>query len=104
MNKPHTDKLAFPQHFSRAFTFKPENLITVLDANVRNATVSGTYLLYEEHNSIPYLYRGKTVIDVYCSWYEWKPDRGCIRLILRNGEIPFHSSNAGVAFFTNIER
>ncbi len=104
MRQPHTDKLAMPQFLSMAYTFKSENLITVVDANVRNATVSGTFLLHEEHNSIPYLYRSKTVIDVYCSWCEWKPDRKCIRLIHRNGEKPFHSTKAGIAFFTNIQR
>ena len=102
MSKPHTDKLA--KQKAHAYTMSASQMITVIDANVRNATVSGTYLLYEEHNSAPYSYRGKSVVDVYCYWYEWRPQRGCIRLILRNGEKVFHSPNRGDTFICNIER
>ena len=104
MSNPHTDKLAKPQSNSLLLTTTQSRLISVVDANVRNATVDGTYRLYEIHNTSPYLYRGNTVIDVDCSWYQWRPRRGCIRLILRNGEVPFLSINIGISYITNIER
>jgi hypothetical protein len=104
MSNPHTDKLAKPQSNSLKLTTTICWLISVVDSNVRNATVDGTYRLYEIHNTIPYLYRGNTVIDVDCSWYQWRPRRDCIRLILRNSEVPFLSTNIGISYITNIER
>jgi hypothetical protein len=104
MSKPHTDKFAKPEAASKRKTGKPSRLITVLDAKIRCAMVSGTFLLYEEHDSHPYLYRGNTVIDVDCSWYQWRAKRNCVRLILRNGEEPFDSLNEDDEYFTNIER
>jgi hypothetical protein len=104
MRKPHTDIHAYPQPSSQASTVGNCRLINVNKANVRNSTVSGTFLLYEKHHSAPYLFRNKTVIDVDCEWYEWRPDRGCIRLILRNGELPYTSTAPRIPYYTNIER
>ncbi len=94
-------KLAKPSSFSK--TSSPSTLITVHDANVRCATVSGTFLVVGGVAST-YLYRGKRVVDVACSWYQWQPNRGCIRLILRNGEVPFVSQSINEDYVTNIER
>ena len=104
MGKPHTDVLASPQKNSEKLSSIPSRLITVTRANIRNATVSGTFMLFEEHYSTPYTYRGNTVIDVDCSWYQWRPQRRCVRLILRNGETPFSATNHPIAYYTNIER
>ena len=104
MRKPHTDIHAIPQKISEVFTIGNARLISVNDAYVRNAKVSGTFLLFEYHHSIPYVYRGKLVIDVDCEWYQWRPDRGCIRLILKNGEYPYNSTFPKIPYFTNIER
>jgi hypothetical protein len=104
MSKPHTDKFAKPKYDPKRKTGKPSRLITVKDAKIRCATVSGTFLLFEKHNSHPYDYRGNSVIDIACEWYEWKPQRGCIRLILRNDEVPFDSPNEDDEYVINIER
>ena len=104
MRKPHTDIHAYPQPISQASTIGYCRLITVTKANVRNSTVSGTFLLYEKHKIAPYEFRKKMVIDVDCDWYEWRPDRGCIRLILRNGELPYTSTAPRSPYYTNIER
>jgi putative NADH-flavin reductase len=101
MSKPHTDKLARPK--SHKATNSASVLIDVTDANIRYATVSGTFLVVGGIASA-YTYRNKRVIDVDCDWYQWRPNRGCIRLILRNAEVPYTSNNIGVMYVSNIER
>jgi hypothetical protein len=84
MSGPHTDALAYP--IDHIYTASPQRLITVTNANIRLATVSGTFLVYDKYNQSPYPFRGHTVVDVDCSWYQWRPNRDCIRLILNNNE------------------
>lgn len=102
MAAPHTDELAHPT--DHIFTVFPQRLITVVSANVRRSTVSGTFLVCDEHNQMPYQFRGKLVVDVYCSWYQWRPKRNCIRLILNNGESIRHEKNTKIQCVWNIGR
>jgi len=101
MRKPHTDKHA--DRVSQQQSFLPARFIDVVDANVRLATVSGVFQV-SQSNPHPYDYRGKWMIDVYCWWYEWRPQRECIRLILRHDEKPYDEPNPGIWFYSNIQR
>jgi hypothetical protein len=101
MRKPHTDKHA--DKVNQQQSYVPARFIDVQFANVRLATVSGVFQVSKD-NPDSYPYRGNTVIDVYCWWYQWQPQRGCIRLILRNNEKPYDEPKPGVSFYCNIER
>lgn len=102
MPGPHTDVLA--QAVDHFCTLKPELLITVTNANIRLATVSGTFLVCDKYKAGPYIFRGKKVVDVYCCWFDWKPDRGCIRLILNNNESIYFENNPRIECVSNIRR
>lgn len=101
MRKPHTDKLAIKTNQQQSFL--PARFINVVDAKVRLATVSGLFQVSQDKPH-PYKYRGNLVIDVYCWWYHWQPKRNCIRLILRNNELPYDEPNSRVFYYCNIER
>jgi len=54
MPGPHVDPTALAiDYFS---TLRPELLITVKDAKIRWATVSGTFIVCDKHKPGPYLF------------------------------------------------
>jgi hypothetical protein len=102
MPGPHVDPIALAiDYFS---TLRPELLITVKDAKIRWATVSGTFIVCDKHKPGPYLFKGKIVVDVYCCWYDWRPQRNCIRLILNNNESIYFENKSRIVCISNIKR
>ena len=61
-------------------------VITVADANYRLAKLSGTFIVKDQSGSVRVSKSGVRFIEIDCSWYHWRPQKGSLRLLVRNNE------------------
>lgn len=81
---PHTNRNAY------AVDERPcaigETIITVVDANYRLAKLNGSFIVKDQSGTVRVSKSGVRFIEIDCKWYQWRPQKDSLRLLVRNNE------------------